>query len=377
MRRLDAIEFGKAEVNMPDGTCYAFAGRQDGPTARMHLHDLSVLVGMMMGGNIALANDYRAGKWDSPNLPALIEFGLRNSHVLNRFIYGLRPLQMLTRLSYLLAMNNKKGSRKNIHAHYDLGNDFYRLWLDPSMTYSSALFHHHDEDLMTGQYNKYDRILDRFGHNPHHILEIGCGWGGFIRRSIERADHAMTSITISPAQWAYARARLDHPNAMIHLQDYREVKGRFDGIVSIEMFEAVGERYWPTYFTKLKSLLAHKGRAVIQTITIGDAYFPSYRVMGDAIRSYIFPGGMLPSPQRFKQEAERADLKIADCYTFGHDYARTLALWLMQFENQAEAIKAQHFDEGFVRLWRFYLASCMAAFTEGRVDVMQVELRHA
>jgi cyclopropane-fatty-acyl-phospholipid synthase len=275
----------------------------------------------------------------------------------------------------LFTQNTLKGSRKNIHAHYDLGNDFYKLWLDQTMTYSSAIFHDQNDDLEKAQHSKYDRIINRLGASGR-VLEIGCGWGGFAERALQTRDYAIKGLTISNEQHAFATERLGQ-KAEIALEDYRLQTGRYDNIVSIEMFEAVGENYWPLYFNKLKSLLADNGKALVQTITIGEDYFDRYRQGGDAIRTFIFPGGMLPSPKRFEEESVKAGFKLTDAFAFGQDYARTLELWLERFEERLGEVRALGFDEKFIRMWRFYLTSCIASFKIGRTNVMQMELQHA
>ena len=244
------------------------------------------------------------------------------------------------------------------------------------MTYSSAIFKSPMENLTAAQHNKYDRIIDRMETDSGRLLEVGCGWGGFADRALQQGDYDIKGITLSEEQHNYAAERLGQ-NASIALEDYRHQKGKYDRLVSIEMFEAVGERYWPVYFKKMKELLAEKGKAVIQTITINEQDFDDYRVGGDFIRTYIFPGGMLPAPSKFREQAEKAGLRVNDEYYFGQDYARTLDCWLKSFDAKKEEIKNMGFDEGFIRLWRFYLAACSAGFKTGRTDVMQVELAHA
>lgn len=378
LRSLEHIEFGRFALELPDGRAYQFEGREAGPQAHLRLYDVQVIVNMMVRGDIAFADDYRHAKWDSDNLATLIEWALRNDKALRRYLFGNVVGRVVAKLSYLLKMNTRRGSRKNIHAHYDLGNDFYALWLDDSMTYSSALFKNNHDSLEAAQCHKYDRILEHVGYSPQHILEIGCGWGGFAEHGTEQASHRVRGITISPAQYKYARKRLKDRARQVNIkmEDYRDSKGAYDAIVSIEMFEALGEAYWRTYFKKIKSLLKPKGRAVIQAITIDDAYFADYRRGGDAIRSYIFPGGMLPSPTRFKYEARRAGLRFADTFYFGQSYARTLDEWLLRFNRQERAIRALNFDEPFMRLWRYYLCACSGSFRARRTDVMQAELRH-
>ncbi|MDA9009636.1 cyclopropane-fatty-acyl-phospholipid synthase family protein, partial [Alphaproteobacteria bacterium] len=295
---------------------------------------------------------------------------------LGTFANGNPFMALGTRLLYAFQKNTVKGSRKNIQAHYDLGNDFYKLWLDPTMTYSSALYKTEGEELAQAQLNKYDRIVDRLDRGSGSILEIGCGWGGFADRAAERGDFGIKGITLSDEQHAYAQQRLDG-RADIVIEDYRHQKNKFDHIVSIEMFEAVGEQYWPTYFGKVKDLLAEKGNAVIQTITISEQFFDNYRKGTDFIRSFIFPGGMLPSPTRFKEEAQKVGLQVTDSFSFGHDYSTTLLEWMETFDQKKLEVLNLGFDEGFIKIWRFYLAGCAAAFSSERTDVMQIELRHS
>lgn len=379
LRSVENLEYGSFELCLPNGAAHHFQGRRPGPHGHLQLFSEDVIRRMTLGGDVAFAEDYRSGKWRSRDLPALIECGLRNQSHADRFIHGATLRKFFIGLSYLLRINSRRGSRRNIHAHYDLGNPFYALWLDRSMTYSSALFRRPDDTLEQAQQNKYDRILQRIGPSSGEILEIGCGWGGFAERAVTAGGHKVRGITLSQAQQDYAARRLRPYGARAEalLQDYRNSSGRYDAVVSIEMFEAVGERYWGAYFRKLKSLLRRNGRALIQAITIDEARFARYRRSGDVIRSYIFPGGMLPSLTRFTQEAQRAGLQIADRRHFGADYARTLHCWLQRFDARRREILELGFDESFIRLWRFYLASCMAAFRSARTDVMQVDLRHA
>ena len=379
LQALERIEHGSLCLTTPDGRERQFAGPLPGPAAALTIHDWRTIPAVAAKGDIGLTEAYRDGWVDTPDLEALLTFGLRNETALDRFLYG-HPFQaLLVRALYLFNRNTKAGSRRNISAHYDLGNEFYRLWLDETMTYSSALFAPEDagaaDPLVPAQQRKYDRILEGLGSSSGRILEIGCGWGGFAERALAAGDFAPKGLTLSQEQAAFARARLGQ-GAEIALQDYRDERGRFDHVVSIEMFEAVGERFWPVYFGKLGEVLSSKGRAMVQTITVGDQYFDRYRAGGDMIRSFVFPGGMLPSPGRFAQEAARAGLVVEDAHPFGRDYARTCRDWLTRFEGQLGAVRALGFDEGFIRVWRFYLAACIAAFETGRTDVYQYRLAH-
>ena len=375
-RRLDKLETGTLELVTPDGKTRLFEGKRPGHHASLKLRDWRVVSNIIWKGDIGFAEDYKAGKWDTDNLTSLITFGLDNRAAFDRFVIGNKFHRILSVLSYLPKLNSLKGSKKNIHAHYDLGNDFYKLWLDPSMTYSSAIFKDQREPLEQAQYNKYDRMLERLERDTGSLLEIGCGWGGFAQRALKRGDYNYKGITLSKAQHDYAIDKLGG-DAGFALEDYRHQQGRYDSIISIEMFEAVGERYWEAYFNKIGQLLSEKGKAVIQTITINEEDFPRYRRGGDFIRTYIFPGGMLPSPSRFHDQVAKAGLKSCKAYYFGQDYALTLERWLETFDQKRDQIKALGYDDGFIRLWRFYLAGCIAGFKAGRTDVMQVEISHS
>ena len=361
-------------VVTPEGEVHHFGGTAPGPEAALIVHDWRTIPALAAKGDIGMTEAYRDGWCDTPDLEALLTLALLNEDALERYIYGNRLRMLALRALYVLNRNTRTGARRNISAHYDLGNDFYSLWLDPSMTYSSALFSDGD-DLGAAQQRKYDRIIDNLAGESGRLLEIGCGWGGFAERALSRGDFAPKGLTLSVEQAEYARRRLDG-NAEIALQDYRDESGRFDHVVSIEMFEAVGERYWRDYFGKLAQVLSQKGRAMVQTITVADRYFDRYRAGPDMIRSFIFPGGMLPSPTRFEAEARAVGLRIEETFNFGLDYARTLRDWLARFDESLPRIREMGFDEGFIRVWRFYLAACAASFSVGRTDVIQYRMSH-
>lgn len=369
------IRYGALSVTTPDGKTHEYRGEMEGANASIIIHDWGIIGSTLRRGDIALAETYRDGLWDSPDPAKLFEFGMENQSVLDAYIYGGLFGTIASRMAYIFTRNTVKRSKKNIHAHYDIGNEFYKLWLDPSMTYSSAIFNNKTDTLQDAQHRKYDRIIERIKPTGN-LLEIGCGWGGFAERALEKNDYEIKGLTISKAQHDYAVNRLGN-NATIALEDYRHQNGKYDQIVSIEMFEAVGEQFWPVYFSKVKSLLAEKGTALIQTITIADEYFDRYRQGGDAIRTFIFPGGMLPSPEKFKTESRKAGLDLTDNFSFGQDYALTLTRWLENFDAKIDDVRAMGFDEKFIRIWRFYLTTCIAAFRFGRTDVVQWELRHA
>jgi cyclopropane-fatty-acyl-phospholipid synthase len=374
-KALAGLEYGDLEFIAPNGEVTLVKGANPGPAARFEIQDWDVLRRILARGDIGLGEEYIAGRWNTDNVERLVSLFLLNLDHFAEFSDG----NLINRLGFvihnaLLRRNSIRGSSRNIEEHYDVGNDFYSLWLDRSMTYSSALFDG-AADLYRAQQNKYERILSKFQAAHARVLEIGCGWGGFAERAI--ADgHRVTGLTISPAQHRFATERLG-ANAEIRLEDYRRCRGQFDNIVSIEMFEAVGENYWPQYFQVIAERLTRGGRAVIQTITIRDELFESYRRRSDFIRHYVFPGGMLPSLARFRQEAERAGLKFAGAFGFGKDYVRTLRDWLARMQAQEVAIKALGHDQQFLRNWEFYLGICAAAFAVGRTDVVQVELINA
>lgn len=375
-RKLENIEYGQIELVTPDGQTRSFGGRKPGPQAKLHLRDWRVLPNLALKGDVGFAEDYRSGLWDSDDLQSLLAFALSNGHAIEDYLHGNKLMQIGARIGYLFKRNSKAGSRRNIHAHYDLGNQFYLLWLDKTMTYSSAIYKNPDETLEQAQHNKYDRIIDHLGRDSGKILEIGCGWGGFAERAADRGDFATKGITLSSEQHAFATQRLGK-KAEIALEDYRDQKGLYDHIVSIEMFEAVGEKYWPAYFGRIASLLEKHGRAVIQTITIDEAHFERYRKGGDMIRSFIFPGGMLPSPERFEAAAAQQGLKTTDQFFFGQDYAETLEQWMKNFDAARASVLKLGFDDEFTRIWRLYLAACIAGFRTGRINVMQTDLCHA
>jgi cyclopropane-fatty-acyl-phospholipid synthase len=375
-RALGRLDAGTLEFVAPNGEVTVAKGVHPGPRARFAIKDWDVLRRIMARGDIGLGEEYIAGSWTTDNVEQLVSLFLINLDHFADFSDG----NLVNRIGFVLhnaltRRNSVSGSSRNIQAHYDVGNDFYSLWLDPSMTYSSALYKDTDE-LYRAQQNKYERILSKFQENRAEVLEIGCGWGGFAERA-GAAGHKVTGLTISPAQHRFATERLKNTPAEIRLEDYRHAKGKFDNIVSIEMFEAVGEHYWPAYFQTVAERLKRGGRAIVQTITIRDEYFAGYRTRSDFIRHYVFPGGMLPSLQRFREEAERAGLKFAGAFGFGKDYARTLREWLAQMQRQENAIRALGHDEHFLRNWEFYLGICAATFAVSRTDVVQVELVNA
>ena len=327
-------------------------------------------------GDVGFAESLRRGWVDSPDLVALFTLAIRNDQI-SEAVDGHWWALLLKRLSHwVLKDNSRAGSRRNILSHYDVGNNFYRLWLDPSMTYSSALFEGDlSRELERAQEAKYDRILDQIqAQAGQTILEVGCGWGGFAERAARRGLKVV-GITLSDAQLEWANQRMHDAGlsdrVSLRLQDYRDVHEQFDHIVSIEMFEAVGLLHWPGYFQMLARCLKPAGRVVVQTIDIAEDHFDAYRRGTDFIQQYIFPGGMLPSPSRFKKESESSGLRVLEVLSFGQDYAETLKRWAQRFEASIQQIREQGYDEAFIRIWRMYLAYCEVGFRQSRTDVKQ------
>lgn len=377
MKRLDT---GTLTFTSPEGVTTQFHGPHPGPAADIRFDDWDVAAAAFKSAEIGLAECYRDGRVHTSDLTAFLTLCACNQRALESVFYGKPLVALLFRLKHLLRSNTRANAKKNIHAHYDLSNDFYRLWLDETMTYSSALFSGDRAQPMAGaQTAKYERILRVLDPQPGEtILEIGCGWGGFAEHAARTRDVQVTGITLSNAQLAFARQRIAAAGLAdkvdLRLIDYRDVDGAFDHVVSIEMFEAVGERYWPAYFRTVYDRLKPGGRAVIQAITIAEEAFARYRATSDFIREYIFPGGMLAPVGRFIADANAAGLAAGEPYRFGLDYAETLHWWRHRVNEKAAEIKSLGFDDRFLQIWRFYLCYCEAGFRSGRTDVMQIEL---
>ena len=369
---------GALEVVLPGERRMTIGGSAPGPTATLIVHDYRFMRRVMGSGAIGFAEGFMAGEWDTPDLPALLEVFSLNFDRLQRLVEGQVWIRLINTLAHATRRNTRRGSRHNIHAHYDLGNAFYGQWLDPTMSYSSAVFASPNQPLHEAQEAKYAALARGMGLQAgHSVLEIGCGWGGFAEFAA-RIGAKVTGITISKAQFEFASKRLYDQGladkADIRLVDYRDVDGRYDRVASIEMFEAVGQAYWPTYFERVRGLLSAGGRAGLQIITIKDDLFADYARSTDFIQKYIFPGGMLPSETRLKQEVARAGLAWQGVTRFGQDYARTLNQWAVRFQDAWKGIEPLGFDERFRRLWLFYLGYCEAGFRTGRTDVVQVSL---
>ncbi len=360
-------------------TVHELHGEQPGLSAEIAIHHpLNFARHIATRGHVGLGEAYLAGDWDSPDLSVLIQLLASNQRVLGKLHSGTWHQRLGVWLKHRLRPNSRRGSRRNIAAHYDLGNDFYALWLDPSMTYSAAIFADPAESLEQAQQTKYHHLLALLDPAPgSHLLEIGCGWGGFARYAAA-AGHRVTGVTLSREQlaWAVQQQAIsrDADRMEFRLQDYRDIRDQFDHIVSIEMFEAVGETYWPIYMQTLKQRLRPGGRAALQVIVIDERDFADYQSNPDFIQRYIFPGGMLPTVERFDQAAQAAGLTVGARHCYGLDYAHTLALWQRRFVENSEAVRGLGYDERFIRMWRYYLAYCEAGFREQRVNVMQVIL---
>ena len=375
--------FGRLTVLLPGGSIHRLEGPRPGPAAVLDIRDYRFARRVLASGDIGFAEGYMAGEWETPHLAALLETLARNHDHIRRLMVGHPLMKAIHWLSHRMNRNSRSGSRKNIHAHYDLGNAFYAAWLDPSMTYSSARFSRAGMALEAAQHEKYAALARTMDLRPgQSLLEIGCGWGGFAEFAAKEIGAHVTGITISREQHDFARRRIFDAGlserADIQLIDYRDVQGRFDRVASIEMFEAVGMEYWPAYFGKIHDVLAPGGRAGLQIITIDDRYFAGRAKRTDFIQKYIFPGGMLPSEPSLKSVVDGAGLKWGTVERFGQDYADTLRLWDERFQGAWDDIRrVSGFDERFRRLWRFYLAYCEAGFRAARTDVIQLGLSRA
>ncbi|MDI9330641.1 MAG: class I SAM-dependent methyltransferase [Alphaproteobacteria bacterium] len=386
MRQIIALlahaRHGTLTLQEPDGQTRVYGAGQS-PHAMINVHDPAVFDMALKSGDIGFAEAYIERHWSTPDFSLLLQWALVNRRALDDVIYGRWWGRLFYRLRHWSRRNTRTNSAKNIHAHYDLGNDFYRLWLDSTMNYSSAWFQGDASlPLPQAQLAKMTRALNQVGLSAvadQRVLEIGCGWGAIAEMGARDHGARMTGVTLSQEQLAWARRRLDDAglSADLRLQDYRDIADEpFDAIVSIEMLEAVGQAYWPTYFQSVRRLLKPGAKACIQTIVIDDALFDRYIRGTDFIQQYIFPGGCLPSPSRFCQAAERAGLVVEDSFNFGRDYAQTLRVWRHDFLARREEVLAQGFDDRFIRTWEFYLAYCEAAFEQGSTDVVQYTLSH-
>jgi len=371
------LQRGRLDFVMPDGRCFRAEGREPGYVAEIQVHDPDIFARLIREGDLGFCDAYLEGGWSTPDLQAFMDLVHDDNERLYDGFPGMGFVRFYERMRHFLRSNTKKQARKNIAYHYDLGNDFYRLWLDDSMTYSSGIFATGQESLEAAQKAKYASMVDRIGAKPgDHVLEIGCGWGGFCEYAAGERGLQVTALTISKAQREYALARMQRAGLSdrveIKLQDYRDERGSYDGIASIEMFEAVGEKYWPVYFDTVRDRLKPGANATLQIITLQDRRFDAYRKGVDFIQKYIFPGGMLPSPAALKREIGRAGLGLVGTFEFGESYSQTLRRWHDVFNARWDEVSKLGFDERFRRMWNFYLTSCAGAFHGGNCDVTQI-----
>lgn len=380
LRLLQGLRSGSLLLELPDGSQLRY-GSGSGLSASMRLKNWNVFHAVARSGDIGLAESYIQEDWTTPHLADLFRLLLANRESLHSMVYGSWWGRLAYRIRHLLRRNTKANSRKNIHAHYDLGNSFYQLWLDPTMNYSSAWFEGNLQgDFTQAQYAKVRRALRNAGVGPgSRMLEIGCGWGALAEVAARECAADVVGVTLSTEQLAYGKKRLEEAQVQqrvdLRLQDYRDIQdGPFDAICSIEMIEAVGQAYWPTYFSHVQRLLKPGGKACIQAIVIDDKLFDRYIQGTDFIQQYIFPGGCLPSPARIHAEAERAGLRVQEEFAFGADYAETLRRWHRSFVQQRGQVLMQGFDQRFLHTWEFYLAYCEAAFSMRNIDVVQYTL---
>lgn len=371
------ITRGTFDVQLPDGRVLSFRGAEAGPSASVVVRDYRFAWRLLRSGDIGVAEAYLRGEWETPNLTQVLYLFCVNMPMMHAVVHANPIVRWVQVLRHWLNCNTKRQARRNIHAHYDLGNDFYRAWLDPTMTYSSALFDQDSNDLSAAQLRKYESLVQQIGLNPgHRLLEIGCGWGGFAEYAARNTGAHVTGLTISKAQFDYAQKRIFdaglNDRVTLKLQDYRDERGSYDRIASIEMIEAVGEKFWPDYFGQLRDRLVAGGVAGIQAITIQESLFSNYRREIDYIRRYIFPGGMLPSPTILKSLGDRFGVPLIGEKVFGEDYARTLAVWRDRFGAAWPTLAPLGFDERFRRLWEYYLSYCEAGFLSRNIDVRQM-----
>ena len=381
-RLISGIRYGRLRIVLPAGNAIEKAGPEEGPEAVIVMRRWRMLRRVVTGGDIGFAEAFMHGEWTTPDLTSVIRFAARNTEALAAAIQGNGVVRLVHRIGHVFNANTKRRARKNIEAHYDLGNDFYKQWLDPSMLYSSAIWDATTPDLEAAQQNRMKRIRDKMElDGGESVLEIGCGWGALAANLAVEADAKVTGITLSPSQLAWAQDVVDRTGKSgqvdLKLQDYRDTEGTFDRIVSIEMFEAVGEAYWPSYFQTLKHRLRDGGKAVLQIISIEEKRYEDYRHSTDFIQKYVFPGGFLPSDKALSTEIAKAGLVLKEIEHFGTSYARTLSEWCVRFKANWSAIAPLGFDQRFHRLWEYYLCYCEAGFEEGSIDVGLYTLEHA
>ena len=374
------LNSGRVDFILPDGRRFRAEGSKPGPVAEVKINNPDVFARLVREGDLGFCDAYLDGWWTTPDLQAFMDFIHADNDDMYDGFPGMALVRAWEKARFWFQSNTKRQALKNISYHYDLGNDFYSLWLDDTMTYSSALFNTSQESLEKAQIAKYASMVDQMGVKPgDHVLEIGCGWGGFAEYAAKERGLKVTGLTISKEQLDYANKRIKSKGLSdkvnLKLQDYRDETGVYDGVASIEMFEAVGEKYWPVYFDKIKQCLKPGKQATLQIITIQDARWEVYRKSVDFIQKYIFPGGMLPSPSVLRKEVHKAGLSVQHSIEFGKSYSQTLRRWFEDFNNKWDNISAMGFDDRFRRMWNFYLTSCAATFESGNCDVTQITLQ--
>ncbi len=374
------LNSGRVDFILPDGRRFRAEGLKPGPVAEVTINNPDVFARLVREGDLGFCDAYLDGWWTTPDLQAFMDFIHADNDDMYDGFPGMALVRAWEKARFWFQSNTKRQALKNISYHYDLGNDFYSLWLDETMTYSSALFNTSQESLEKAQIAKYASMVDQMGVQPgDHVLEIGCGWGGFAEYAAKERGLKVTGLTISKEQLEYAQKRIKKKGLSdkvnLKLQDYRDETGVYDGVASIEMFEAVGEKYWPVYFDKIKQCLKPGKQATLQIITIQDARWEVYRKSVDFIQKYIFPGGMLPSPSVLRKEVHKAGLSVQHSIEFGKSYSQTLRRWFEVFNNKWDNISAMGFDDRFRRMWNFYLTSCAATFESGNCDVTQITLQ--
>lgn len=379
--RIKAMEVGQLDIHLPDGRVFSAQGRNPGPVADLHIHNPDCFARLIREGDLGFSDAYLEGWWSTSDLQAFMDLVHMGANTVYDGFPGRGLARAYERFRFWLHRNHRRQAKKNISYHYDLGNEFYGLWLDDTMTYSSALFQSGQDSLEKAQTAKYASMVDQMGVEPgDHVLEIGCGWGGFAEYAAGQRGLRVTGLTISKEQLRFARERLEKAGLSdlveLRLQDYRDCRGQFDGIASIEMFEAVGEKYWPAYFSTIRDRLKPGGQATLQIITVADRRWEVYRKGVDFIQKHIFPGGMLPSPKVLREQVEKAGLGVVRSIEFGDSYNQTLRRWHDTFNARWDQISSMGFDERFHKMWNFYLTSCAAAFKTGNCDVTQITVAH-
>ena len=377
---ISEMNHGRLDFVLPDGRRFRAEGRAAGPVAELAIHNTDVFARLIREGDLGFCDAYLDGWWDTPDLMAFLDLVHADNDDLYDGFPGMSLVRAYERLRFWLNSNSRRQARRNISYHYDLGNEFYGLWLDDTMTYSSALFETGQESLENAQIAKYASMVDQMEVQPgDHVLEIGCGWGGFAEYAARERGLRVTGLTISKEQFNYARDRIARAGLAgqveFKLQDYRDERGQYDGIASIEMFEAVGEKYWPVYFDTVRERLRPGKSATLQIITVQDKRWEVYRRGVDFIQKYIFPGGMLPSRKALLDEIEQAGLGVLRSVEFGESYSQTLRRWHETFNSRWDEVARLGFDQRFRRMWNFYLTSCAATFHSGNCDVTQITVR--